>query len=49
MGTVWRAERADGRFEGQAAVKLLNLSLMGDASPRKPRSASAAKAVCSHG
>jgi eukaryotic-like serine/threonine-protein kinase len=33
MGTVWRAERADGRFEGQAAVKLLNLSLMGDASP----------------
>ena len=32
MGTVWRAERADGRFEGQAAVKLLNLSLMGSSS-----------------
>jgi serine/threonine protein kinase/tetratricopeptide (TPR) repeat protein len=29
MGTVWLAERADGRFEGRAAVKLLNLSLMG--------------------
>jgi eukaryotic-like serine/threonine-protein kinase len=29
MGTVWLAERSDGRFEGRAAVKLLNLSLMG--------------------
>ena len=28
MGTVWRARRADGRFEGQAAVKLLNLALV---------------------
>lgn len=28
MGTVWLAERADGRFEGRAAVKLLNLSLI---------------------
>jgi serine/threonine protein kinase len=34
MGTVWLAERADGRFEGRAAVKLLNLSLMG-ASPSR--------------
>jgi serine/threonine protein kinase/tetratricopeptide (TPR) repeat protein len=32
MGSVWLAERADGRFEGRAAIKLLNLSLMG-ASP----------------
>ncbi len=32
MGSVWLAERADGRFEGRAAVKLLNPSLMG-ASP----------------
>ena len=31
MGSVWLAERDDGRFLGQAAVKLLNLSL---ASPR---------------
>ncbi len=28
MGTVWLAQRADGRFEGQAAVKLLNLALV---------------------
>ena len=24
MGSVWLAERSDGRFEGQVAVKLLN-------------------------
>ena len=29
MGSVWRATRADGSFEGAAAVKLLNLSLIG--------------------
>ena len=29
MGTVWLAERSDGRFEGQAAVKLLNTALVG--------------------
>ncbi|HET8648144.1 MAG TPA: serine/threonine-protein kinase, partial [Vicinamibacteria bacterium] len=29
MGSVWLAERADGRFEGVAAVKLLNASLFG--------------------
>lgn len=34
MGSVWLAERADGRFEGRAAVKLLNPSLMG-ASPSR--------------
>ena len=28
MGTVWLARRSDGRFEGTAAVKLLNLSLL---------------------
>ena len=28
-GTVWSARRADGRFEGQVAVKLLHLSLLG--------------------
>ncbi len=28
MGTVWLARRSDGRFEGQAAVKLLNLALL---------------------
>jgi serine/threonine protein kinase/tetratricopeptide (TPR) repeat protein len=29
MGSVWLAERCDGRFEGHAAVKLLNVGLMG--------------------
>ncbi len=28
MGTVWLANRSDGRYEGQAAVKLLNLALL---------------------
>jgi len=27
MGSVWLAQRTDGRFEGRAAVKLLNLAL----------------------
>jgi eukaryotic-like serine/threonine-protein kinase len=29
MGTVWLAERSDGRFERRAAVKFLNLALTG--------------------
>jgi serine/threonine protein kinase/tetratricopeptide (TPR) repeat protein len=37
MGTVWRAERADGRFEGQVAVKLLNASLVGSAGEARFR------------
>ncbi len=28
MGTVWLARRSDGRYEGLAAVKLLNLALL---------------------
>jgi serine/threonine protein kinase len=28
MGSVWLAHRSDGRYEGRAAVKLLNLSLL---------------------
>lgn len=28
MGSVWLARRTDGRFEGHAAVKLMNLSLV---------------------
>ncbi|MFN3564712.1 MAG: protein kinase domain-containing protein [Burkholderiaceae bacterium] len=28
MGSVWLARRSDGRFEGKAAVKLLNLALL---------------------
>ena len=34
MGTVWLAERFDGRFEGQAAVKLLNVALAGAGEER---------------
>jgi serine/threonine protein kinase/tetratricopeptide (TPR) repeat protein len=29
MGSVWRAQRIDGRFEGFVAIKLLNLALVG--------------------
>jgi serine/threonine protein kinase/tetratricopeptide (TPR) repeat protein len=29
MGSVWLAERSDGRYQGTAAVKLLNASLVG--------------------
>jgi serine/threonine-protein kinase len=29
MGTVWLATRSDGRFEGRAALKLLNAALVG--------------------
>ena len=29
MGSVWLADRTDGRYEGQAAVKLLNTSMAG--------------------
>jgi serine/threonine-protein kinase len=32
MGSVWLAHRSDGRFEGQAAVKLLNAALVGHPS-----------------
>ena len=28
-GSVWLAERADGRFKGRAAIKLLNIALIG--------------------
>ena len=29
MGSVWLAHRSDGRYEGKAAVKLLNIALIG--------------------
>jgi serine/threonine protein kinase len=37
MGAVWLARRSDGRFEGRAAVKLLNLSLVGQAGEERFR------------
>jgi serine/threonine protein kinase len=35
MGSVWLAERCDGRFQGQVAVKLLNIALMGRAGEER--------------
>jgi serine/threonine protein kinase len=35
MGSVWLAHRSDGRFEGQAAVKLLSPTLVGHPSERR--------------
>jgi serine/threonine protein kinase/tetratricopeptide (TPR) repeat protein len=37
MGSVWLAERCDGRFEGRAAVKLLNVALVGHAGEERFR------------
>jgi len=37
MGSVWLAERCDGRFEGRVAVKLLNIALMGRAGEERFR------------
>ena len=37
MGTVWLASRSDGRFEGQAALKLLNAALVGRGGGRFKR------------
>jgi eukaryotic-like serine/threonine-protein kinase len=34
-GTVWRARRDDGRFEGEVAIKLLHLSLLGQAGAER--------------
>jgi eukaryotic-like serine/threonine-protein kinase len=35
MGTVWLGRRSDGRFEGLAAVKLLNAALVGRAGEER--------------
>src|SRR5262249_40822630 len=37
MGSVWLAERCDGRFEGRVAVKLLNIALIGRAGEERFR------------
>ena len=37
MGSVWLGKRSDGRFEGTAAVKLLNASLIGRAGEERFR------------
>ncbi|TAG47471.1 MAG: serine/threonine protein kinase [Betaproteobacteria bacterium] len=48
MGTVWLADRSDGQFEGRAAVKLLNLSLVGQASAARFRREGSILAKLSH-
>src|SRR5262245_38513975 len=37
MGSVWLAERCDGRFEGRVAIKLLNVALIGRAGEERFR------------
>jgi serine/threonine-protein kinase len=37
MGTVWLAERNDGRFERRVAVKVLNVALMGSSGEKRFR------------
>jgi nudix-type nucleoside diphosphatase (YffH/AdpP family) len=37
MGSVWLAERNDGRFERQVAVKFLNLALVGESGEERFR------------
>jgi len=48
MGSVWLATRADGRFEGSAAIKLLNLSLIGRAGLERFRREGTALARLAH-
>ena len=48
MGAVWRARRADGRFEGHVAVKLLHLSLVGRTGSRRFEREGAILARLSH-
>src|SRR5207245_2620749 len=36
-GAVWRARRDDGRFEGEVAIKLLHLSLLGQSGAQRFR------------
>jgi serine/threonine protein kinase len=48
MGTVWLAHRCDGRFEGQAAVKILNLALLPEAGQERFRREGSVLARLSH-
>lgn len=47
-GTIWRVRRADGRFTGEAAIKLLHLSLMGRAGEQRFTREGAILAQLSH-
>lgn len=48
MGTVWLARRSDGRFEGRAAIKLLNLPLLDAAGAERFRREATALARLAH-
>ena len=48
MGSVWLAQRTDGRFEGDAAVKLMNLSLMSETGQARFRREGTALARLTH-
>jgi hypothetical protein len=48
MGTVWLATRSDGRYEGHAAVKLLNLGLMSAPGQERFRREGSALARLAH-
>jgi serine/threonine protein kinase len=48
MGTVWLARRTDGRFEGRAAVKLMNLALLDPTGEERFRREGTALARLAH-
>jgi serine/threonine protein kinase len=48
MGSVWLARRSDGRYEGCAAVKLLNLGSLGSKGAERLRHEATALAKLSH-
>jgi eukaryotic-like serine/threonine-protein kinase len=48
MGSVWLARRSDGRYEGRAAVKFLNLALLGIGGAQRFRREGNALAKLAH-
>ena len=48
MGSVWLARRSDGRYEGHAAVKLLNLGSLGRSGAERLRHEANALAKLAH-
>jgi eukaryotic-like serine/threonine-protein kinase len=48
MGTVWLARRSDGRYEGAAAIKFLNLALLGRGGAERFRREGSALAKLAH-
>ena len=47
-GSVWRARRDDGRFEGEVAIKLLHLSLLGQSGAQRFKREGAILAKLAH-